>query len=449
MPYVRFHAVQGDDPNGTPIAGVIVSGHSDTLGDWTADPTNACGDTFALLAPGQYDITFRKPGYADAGYYPASIGTEGGPITKGMQRASSGGGAGNPHPAPVTAELTVSGAYFALWPNYERFTAIECSDFNLLNRWQHGPDTIRPVLEQRAAAGFNLLRVWTAYDIPGIGTFLDIWYDLIPEFVDLCASYGLYVEFTAYTGINDPQHWPKLCDAARACTIRPLLELVNELSENTNEPDFAGRVFMLSDYTKPAGLLTSHGSNGSGQRPVEPFWDYTTFHTNGAAAEEWKVGNPTIWTGPSLTNETSRFPDGGGLWARPDALQLAFDAAARGVLACAGSCFHSALGKLSLEWDADTLRAAQTWARSAGGIDLTTRGRQIPNGETQALFMATVAGYPFGQQTVLDVMPQLEEYGIVLTPPNEGNDQTKIWDPVTRRWVRVGFGEGHWVWILQ
>lgn len=69
--------------------------------------------------------------------------------------------------------LVVNGAFFALATG-ERWTAIQCSDFNLLNRWQHGEDIV-PVLEQRRAAGFNLLRVWTLYDLEAahIGRFLD------------------------------------------------------------------------------------------------------------------------------------------------------------------------------------------------------------------------------------------------------------------------------------
>src|SRR5262245_50411095 len=84
-----------------------------------------------------------------------------------------------------------------------RFTAIECSDFNLYNRFLRGED-IRPILQQRANIGFNLLRVWTAYVIAGIGRLVPRergdFCAGIPEFLDLCSQFGLYVEFTAFTG---------------------------------------------------------------------------------------------------------------------------------------------------------------------------------------------------------------------------------------------------------
>ncbi len=253
------------------------------------------------------------------------------------------------------------------------WTAIQCSDFNLLNRWQHG-ENILPVLAQRRACGFNLLRVWIAYDIPGIGTFLDVDFKRIPAFVAFCARYGLYVEFCAYAGINDPDHWPLLCDAADWSDPHPLLELVNELDQNTNEPDHMGRVFRLDDYDRPSGLLASHGSNGSEKRPVEPFWDYATFHTNGAPEEQRKVGHNgmEIWSGPTLTNETSRWPDV-GMWVGADTnrmADLAFDSSAGAALLCAGSCFHSFNGKTSTLWDSVAESVARAWVAGAMGVDL-------------------------------------------------------------------------------
>jgi hypothetical protein len=73
----------------------------------------------------------------------------------------------------------------------------------------------------------------------------------------------------------------------------------------------------------------------------------------------------------------------------------------------------------------------------------------IPNGDTRALVDSLVAGRPFGQQTLLDIAPTLALYGIQLTPPNAAGERTKIGDPISGRWFRLGFGEGHWVWIQQ
>src|SRR5678810_691416 len=87
-----------------------------------------------------------------------------------------------------------------------RFTVKECSDFNLLNRSEAGED-IAPILEQRAGLGFNVLRVWTAFNIDKIGTLIPVQrpglYAHIPDFLQACANHGLYVELTAFTGPYD------------------------------------------------------------------------------------------------------------------------------------------------------------------------------------------------------------------------------------------------------
>ncbi len=281
-----------------------------------------------------------------------------------------------PHPQPPTLpELTVDGNYFRREDGV-RWTAIGCSDFGLLAQYTNGLD-ITPVLKQRRDCGFNLLRVWTAFEgIDGIGTFTTIDYAKVPAFVALCAQYGLYVEFTAYTGVNDPMHWQYLCAAAYQCHPRPLLELVNELSENSNEPDSNGHVFVLSDHEQaPAPLLSSHGSNGSEKAPVRPSWSYEAFHTNGAF--EWwrKVGHNamecsegaeglTASNVPTYSNENTRYAD-----IETNA-NHAFDAAAGAALLCAGSAFHSVSGKASQLWAGHELDCAQAWASGAASVDI-------------------------------------------------------------------------------
>lgn len=269
--------------------------------------------------------------------------------------------------ATALPQLIVSGQFLGL-ADGQRWTAIECSDFALLSRYDvEGASAIRPVLEQRARLGYNLLRVWTAFDIPGIGTYPICNYAKIPAFVALCAGDGLYVEFTAYTGVNDPAHWQSLIDAAAICNPRPLLELVNELDQNENEPDSLGRVFDLTLHGQaPSPLLSCHGSNGSQTWPVPPYWSYCTFHTNGADEEQRKVGHNAmeIWGGPTITNETSRCPDA------YTSTQFAYDCAAGAALLCAGSCFHSVNGKLSQLWTGDELACAEAWAQGALSVPL-------------------------------------------------------------------------------
>ena len=272
-----------------------------------------------------------------------------------------------PEPTPLP-RLRVDGQQFAL-DTGQSFTAIEHSDFNLLNRWQHGED-ITPILTQRRNAGFNMLRVWTLYNLAwaNIGVFLDIDYSRIPAFVNLCAQYGLHVEFTAYPGDGPISHWGSLTQAIR--DTGAIVELVNEGTITTSEG-------FLEQFTRPSGVLASHGSGGSeGVPPWEP-WDYVTFHTNGSFEEQRKVGHNAweIWNGPTLTNETSRYNDvgmwrGAGLDRQCD---LAYDSAAGAALLCAGSCFHSAAGKNSTLWDANAEQVARAWANGARSVPLSVQ----------------------------------------------------------------------------
>lgn len=85
MSFVVWHA---QDAAGNPIPGATVRGESAEFGNWTAQPTNPCGDTFTTLAPGTYNVTFSAPGFKDDGYYPATIG-DSGMITKGLERSVS------------------------------------------------------------------------------------------------------------------------------------------------------------------------------------------------------------------------------------------------------------------------------------------------------------------------------------------------------------------------
>lgn len=242
----------------------------------------------------------------------------------------------------------------------EHFTAIECSDFNLFSRYLHeGQNVIVPVLKERAAIGFNMLRVWTA--MQGIGpngpTFErevgrlvpseepDM-YNQLPKFLALCASYGLYVELTAFTGLAIPGHWEMLGAAVQGIS-NVIVELVNEHNAHPS--------INPNDYHPIPGVVCSHGSNGSQSAPVRPPWPngYEAFHTNGAP-EWWRKGGhngmefsegdaegiivPSHL--PMLVNENTR-PDQDGN------INHHYDAAAACALLVAGSCCHTSSGKKS------------------------------------------------------------------------------------------------------
>ncbi len=63
-------------------------------------------------------------------------------------------------------------------------------------------------------------------------------------------------------------------------------------------------------------------------------------------------------------------------------------------------------------------------------------------------FGQCVYGKAFGQQTLLELEPTLNANGWKLTPPNANGERTKV-HPPNGPWVRVGFGEGYWVWVEQ
>jgi hypothetical protein len=87
-------------------------------------------------------------------------------------------------------------------------------------------------------------------------------------------------------------------------------------------------------------------------------------------------------------------------------------------------------------------------ATSAPAAPPTVQGPEAYGNDYQAWFNALIAGKPFNQQTLLELEPILNRYGLNLTPPNAVGERTKIQLP-NGQWVRVGFGEGRPVWIPQ
>lgn len=101
------------------------------------------------------------------------------------------------------------------------------------------------------------------------------------------------------------------------------------------------------------------------------------------------------------------------------------------------------------------------FGRGTGGWGYTDPYRGVPTsggqsgqnpysgGSFQDWFMGAVAGRPYNQETLLGLEGLLQQSGSRLTPANSLGERTKIWDPTINDWVRVGFGEGHPVWIPQ
>jgi hypothetical protein len=281
--------------------------------------------------------------------------------------------------------LVVDGRFFRQETG-ARWTAIQATDFNLFNRFLDGQD-ITPILRQRAAAGFNLLRVWTDFDVCAdakcpehqpIGRLIPAarpdYYKRLSDFLDLCARNGFYVELTAFTGRPDSDdgkiaHWDRLV-AAVASAPSVLLELINEHDVH-HKPLPYDRL-----RRPPVPILASHGSGGAGGEPRLPIWNYVTYHPGFGAdwlrkAIEEGIQAADRFNVPVLLNETTRFPD------HDKSLDHAFDVARACALALAGCAFHSVAGKNSRLWEGQELALAREWARGARSVSLDCQSGEL------------------------------------------------------------------------
>lgn len=256
----------------------------------------------------------------------------------------------------------------------ERWTVKQTSDFNIFNRYISGED-IAPILEQRASIGFNALRVWCAYEIPLIGRLNPFehpdYFDRWPRFMETIAGYGLYAEVTAFTGpypffpsqASMIQFWEALDTSLNGVTNLLDLEAVNE---GDNAPNLGVPLDLLR---RPMNKLASHGSAVQDAPPMQPHWSVAgyrathhewwrkTSHNAMEWADEWNI---PVWTNEFPRTDNHPTPDH---W---------FDAAAAGVLLCAGAgCFHSPSGKNStLFQPGHELECAETFIAGANSVPL-------------------------------------------------------------------------------
>ena len=267
-------------------------------------------------------------------------------------------------------QLRVRGQFFEQ-ENGQRFTLIEASDFLLYQRFLNGED-IRSVLKQRSDAGFNTLRVFGMVN-GSLGRFLpfdygDRYYSGLDGLSQLVARFGFYIEFTAFADATqampdrDQQvaHWQRIVD-----TVRPLTNVVLEIGNELDQP--INQLISVAVLPQPKGVLASHGSNGSQAIPVMPYWDYLTFHTNGAPEHQRKVGHNCMEldSRPCSANENTRAPD------QLTSTAQAFDAAAGAALLAAGSTFHSVNGRSSTLWNETELVLAKAWVAGATSVPLS------------------------------------------------------------------------------
>jgi len=259
------------------------------------------------------------------------------------------------------------------------FSVVEETDFNLLAVFIADPAAADRVLTQRAAIGFNVARVFTAYNVAGIGRLIprehpDLYSTQIPGLLTLADRHRVYLELVAFTGpyqavfaTDDEKvaHWTALNGVLAG---RPkgsvLLEEVNEYNNAPNAD------IPIARLLRDPRVMTSHGSGILDTLPLLPIWDYATVHWT----EPRKVAHngmedvADVYHVPVVVNETVRVPDNDQSPAH------AFDAAAGAALLVAGSAFHSVRGKTSALWDGLELTLAEAWVAGARSVPLVCQG---------------------------------------------------------------------------
>jgi hypothetical protein len=322
-----------------------------------------------------YDLGFRtlRQAYNDAWPLPQEWQPD------PFAGSGGGGGGGNTGETP---QLRVRGEWFET-VHGGRFTVICITSF-VLNKFSCEGTDARPWLQQVRDMGFNMVRDFSAqewgdprYDV--LPTTHPDYYRHLGETAQRCAEHGLYYMACLFGGWQPSQqeqldHFHRSCDA-----LRPYQNVLIEL---VNENDASGHLD-TSIFPRPSGVLASHGSNGSQALAVRPPWDWEAFHTNGAPEEQRKIGHNAMelshgtpdWPAshvPTITNETSRYPEV-GMWRNADLNRqkmLAYDSAAGAALLCAGSCYHSVNAKLCLRLGHEEEQVARAWVDGARSVPL-------------------------------------------------------------------------------
>jgi hypothetical protein len=154
------------------------------------------------------------------------------------------------------------------------------TDFRLLQRFLAGED-ISVILEERKAAGANLVRVLpmktnnTGWELdPRSYQAIDL-----AAFFEVVRLHHMYVHLTVFADTrfvmqdrDEQKRFWAMCVAQAGAVDHVFLDLLNEENHPTQR-------IQKTDFERPTnGVLTSHGSGLTDTHPVEPFWDFTTFH---------------------------------------------------------------------------------------------------------------------------------------------------------------------------
>lgn len=152
-------------------------------------------------------------------------------------------------------------------------------------------------------------------------------------------------------------------------------------------------------------------------------------------------------------------------YEEPRVIDFTQQALALYAMAGATADINSSVWLGRMQFDAVSIGYDEAFERHLGGLrqalGISGGGETPPvvvppqgpvNGNYQDWFRGVVADRPFGQATLLALEPTLNAAGVLLTPANAAGDRTKIGIPQgdgSYQWVRVGFGEVMWVWVVQ
>ena len=180
-------------------------------------------------------------------------------------------------PVPRTPRLHVEGLKFVT-EDGKPWRMAFADSFRAYERFLHGED-LRPHLQELADLGANGVRVFGAFDFGSPETQRlyprehPDYFIRLPPFFALLRDFGFYAQWCAFAdtqrsvpGASDQaKHWWRLCDVL---TLIPnvLLQRVNEEHQHENRLDAV--------LSKPPLICSSYGSEGAGQDPPAPFWNY-------------------------------------------------------------------------------------------------------------------------------------------------------------------------------
>jgi hypothetical protein len=243
------------------------------------------------------------------------------------------------------------------------------SEFLLYKKYLEGEASIRPVLEQLADLGGNVIRVMGMFESLGgfnPKNYGDRYYDAIPGFCALCAEYGIYVYWVAcaatgsmFTGDEALRHTQRTAEQL-VTTQNAIFSYVNEQGQHNNSVDRE----RFRREVNTGWMLYDTGSFGADLTCDPPYGTHACLHVRRVYPASIKDGcivdngnyvadHLQVWL-----DEPDRYGDDGN-----GSVEQAADAAGTAYTAL-GWCFHSMQGERGEVLTGNTLDCARAAFRA-------------------------------------------------------------------------------------